>query len=53
MTRRPGWRGGKRRQRADSEKPDDTKTLEVVAGPKKYHGAFAPLPNRSVSGERA
>jgi len=46
MTRRPGWRGGKRRWRADSEKPDDTKTPEVAAGPKRCHGALAPLPNR-------
>jgi len=49
MTRRPGWRGGKRWSRADSEKPDDTKTLEVAAGPKKCHGALAPLPNRQAS----
>ena len=46
MTRRPGWRGEKRWSRADAEKPDDTKTPEVAAGPKKCHGALAPLPNR-------
>ena len=45
MTKRPGWRGGKRRWRADSEKPDDTKASEVAAGPKRCHGALAPLPN--------
>ena len=45
MTRRPGWRGEKRWSRADAEKPDDTKTPEVAAGPKKCHGALAPLPN--------
>ena len=45
MTKRPGWRGGKRRWRADSEKPDDTKTPEVAAGPRKCRGALAPLPN--------
>ena len=45
MTRRPGWRGEKRWSRADAEKPDDTKTPEVAAGPKRCHGALAPLPN--------
>ncbi len=37
--------GREARVRADSEKPDDTKTLDVAAGPKKSHGALAPLPN--------
>ena len=46
MTRRPGWRGEERWSRADAEKPDDTKTPEVAAGPKRCHGALAPLPNR-------
>ena len=45
MTRRLGRRGGKPWSRADSERPDDTKKPEVGAGPKKCHGALAPLPN--------
>ena len=46
MTRRLGRRGGKLWSQADSERPDDTKKPEVGAGPKKCHGAVAPLPNR-------
>ena len=45
MTRRLVRRGGKPWLRADSERPDDTKKPEVGAGPKKCHGALAPLPN--------
>ncbi len=45
MTRRFGWRGERLWSRVDSGKPDDTKKPEVAAGPKKCHGALAPLPN--------
>jgi len=45
MTGRHGRRGGKPSSRADSGRPDDTKKPEVGAGPKKCHGALAPLPN--------
>ena len=45
MTRRLVRRGGKPWLRADSQRPDDTKKPEVGAGPKKCHGALAPLPN--------
>ena len=48
MTRSSGRRGGKRWSRADSGRPDDTKKPEVGAGPKKCHGAVAPLPNERL-----